>query len=78
MKKLLYTLFLFSALFINSCETNSVSKLSRGVKVIRKCCKELAGHSRKSADVLKEENQTRHNVSSVLPAYFWDTKSMIW
>ncbi len=81
MKKLLYTLLFSFALFINACETNKVSKIGEGVKVIGKCCKELSGANQKASSTLKEENKTpesNHNVTSILPAYFWDTKSMIW
>lgn len=80
MKKLLYILFLFCALFIGAYKTNHVSKISRGAKVIGRCCKELSAGDRKSGGVLKAESETaepNHNVSSILPAYFWDTKSMI-
>ncbi len=81
MKKLLYTWFLFLTLFFISCETNNVSKLKTGVKVIRKCCKELSAGNPKSVGLLKEGDKKAdpdHNVTSILPSYFWDTKSMIW
>ncbi len=76
MKKLLHICILFCALFVTACETNSV-----GVKAIRKCCKELSADDPRSAGVLKGEDvkaDTNHNVSSILPSYFWDTKSLIW
>lgn len=82
MKKLLYTWFLFFALFDTACETNNVSKLKTGVKVIGKCCKELSADDSRSVGLLKEAREkadrNRSNVSSILPSYFWDTKSMIW
>ena len=81
MKKLLYTWFLFLTLFDTACETNNVSKLKTGVKVIHKCCKELSANDRRSVGVLKEADEKadpNRNVSSILPSYFWDTKSMIW
>lgn len=81
MKKLLYILLVFSALFINACETNNVSKIGEGVKAVGKCCKELSGVNSKASNASKEENKTsdsNHNVSYILPASFWDTKSMIW
>jgi hypothetical protein len=80
MKKLLYMLFLISTLFTWACETNSVSKITKGAKVIGRCCKELSAAG-KSGILLKEENATakpHDNLSPVLPAYFWDTKSTIW
>ena len=81
MKKLPYTWFLFLTLFVAACETNSVSKLKMRVKAIRKCCKELSADGGRSAGGLKqgdEKANTNRNVSSILPTYFWDTKSMIW
>ncbi len=81
MKKLLHTLFLFCTLFVGACETKNVSKIRAEVKVIGKCCKELVVGNNKSARANKKENKTEEpnkNVSSILPAYFWDTKSMIW
>ncbi len=81
MKKLLYMLFLTDTLFIGACETNNVSKISKGAKVIGRCCKELSAAGRKSGILPKEENETaksHDNLSPVLPAYFWDTKSTIW
>ena len=81
MKKLLYTWFLFLALFDTACETNNVSKLKTGVKVIRKCCKELSADDPRSVGLLKEAKgkaDPNRNVSSILPSYFWDTKNMIW
>ncbi len=81
MKKLLHTLFLFCTLFMGACETKNVSKIRAEVKVIGKCCKELAAGNHNASKAHKEENETAEpdkNVSSILPAYFWDTKSMIW
>lgn len=55
--------------------------MRRGVKVIGKCCKELVSDSDKSSAIqraVKETAEPDANVSSILPAYFWDTKSMIW
>lgn len=68
-------------LFLAACETNNVSKLKTGVKVIRKCCKELSAGEPRSVGVFKEGDQkadSDYNVISILPSYFWDTKSMIW
>lgn len=81
MKKLLYTLFLICTAFISACETNNVSKIRKEVKIIGKCCKELSGDHDDTGRVQKEEKKApepSHNVSSILPAYFWDTKCMIW
>lgn len=81
MKKLPYTWCLFLTLFVTACETNSVSKLKTRVKAIRKCCKELTANAHRSVGGLKgadEKANTNRNVSSILPTYFWDTKSMIW
>jgi hypothetical protein len=81
MKKLHYTFVLSCTLFVSECEPKSVSKINKGVKVIGKCCKELSAGKQKHADALKEEEgklDTDHNVSSILPSYFWDAKSMIW
>lgn len=81
MKKLPYPLFLFCALFVNACETNNVRKTGEGVKMSGKSCNEVAGNSRKASNALKKENKAKerdHNVSAILPAYSWDTKSMIW
>lgn len=81
MKKLPYTWFLFLTLFGTACETNSVSKLKMRVKALRKCCKELSADDRRSVGGLKQADEkanTNRYVSSILPTYFWDTKSMIW
>ena len=81
MKKLPYTWFLFLTLFGTGCETNNVSKLRTGVKAMRKCCKELSANDPRSVGGLKrvdEKAAANRNVSSILPTYFWDTKSMIW
>ena len=81
MKKLPYTWFLFLTLFDTACETNNVSKLKTGVNVIRKCCKELSANDPRSVGGLQRANEkanNNRNVSSILPTYFWDTKSMIW
>lgn len=81
MKKLRYTWFLFLTLFLAACETNNVSKLKTGVEVIRKCCKELSAGKARAGGALKEGDEKSdpdYNVTSILPSYFWDTKSMIW
>ncbi len=80
MKKLLNTLFIFSALFIIACKTNNVSKITEEVKVISKCCEKLS--EEKSGNVINTGEykgpEAKDKVSSILPGYFWDTKMMIW
>lgn len=82
MKKLLYTSFMFSALFINACKTNNGSKITAGVKVISKCCEKLSGNESKSEVSFKSEDyetvKNDRKVSTIFPAAFWDTKMMIW
>ncbi len=79
MKKLLYTLFMFSALFVSACKTDNVSKLTEEVKVISKCCEKLSKDNPDNAVNDKEYKTAKANrkVSSILPLYFWDTKMMI-
>lgn len=68
---------MFSALSISACKTDNVSKITEGVKVIRKCCEKLSqGKSRQNSKEYENE-ESKSKVSSILPAYFWDTKMMI-
>lgn len=79
MKKHLLSLFLVCSLYMCACKSDKVSKISKGAKVIGRCCAELAADSPGKAIKGKAKTpENAHEVSSVLPAYFWDTKSMNW
>lgn len=83
MKKLLYIFFLLSFLFIYfPTETSNISTITAGLPVVSKCYKRLPGVESRPGNGFKndryETQKVNRNVSSILPAYFWDTKMMTW
>ena len=73
MKKLLFALLFFTY----ACDTNHVSNISDRVKSVDDCF-ENATTVKKTGTAVKEvKSESDNNISSVLPAFFWDTKSMI-
>ncbi len=71
---------MFCALFISACKTDNVTKITEGVKVISKCCEKLSEVKSKNALHVDQDKtaELSQKVSSILPAYFWDSKMMIW
>ncbi len=76
MKKLLYIFFLLSFLCIYfRSETNNVSKANEQLPAVSKCSERPGGTFKDGKDGTTKSNR---NASSILPAYFWDTKMMTW
>lgn len=82
MEKHFHTLFVFTALFFSSCKPDKGYLVTSAVKVIVKCCNEMAVKIRADCKLQfpGEEIGTfnRNENAAVLPLQFWDKKMMIW
>jgi hypothetical protein len=81
MKKLLYIFFLSGFLFMYFSTTPSkVSKIKSGWKLVKSSAN-IPGEHKSEGLSKKDESEKQKsptNVSSILPAYFWDTKMITW
>lgn len=79
MKKLLFTLFVISCIFLYCSGTKPALIITDGVKVISKYCGNLS-EDKSGNELNNEEYKTAESdkkTSPIPPFYFWDTKMMI-
>jgi hypothetical protein len=79
MKKLFFTLFVITGFCIYLGEKGGLFTLTQSVRELGGCCSKTCDSKSDNTFNAQEYKraEARRKVSSILPAYVWDTKMMI-
>ena len=79
MKK--YIFFILVVSFLTSCQSDTISNIDSGVKVISNCCKDISNAGAEGCTLLKQDDKKSDETpasTNLFPAYSWDAKQMFW